>query len=71
MDILQVINGWFPGKVNISIAGNCGLEKKIGRFAFGNMIGVVSECFKCAIFERNPYAEQHENRQRRLEGIFQ
>lgn len=45
MNILQVRNGWFPGKVHISIAGNCGLEKKIGRFAFGSMIGVVSECF--------------------------
>ena len=45
MNILQVRNGWFPGKVQISIAGNCGLEKKIGRFAFGSMIGVVSECF--------------------------
>ena len=38
MNILQVRNGWFPDKVHISIAGNCGLEKKIGRFAFGNMI---------------------------------
>ena len=71
MNILQVRNGWFPGKVHISIAGNCGLEKKTCRLAFGNMIGVISECFKCAFFELKPYAEQHENRQRRLEGIFQ
>jgi hypothetical protein len=34
-------------------------------------MGVVSEFFWCAFFERILHAKQHENRQRRLEGNIQ